>query len=169
MTASRGQAAASPLWRGYAGLLLAQCLVAAGFLLFRQPAGIPPLARAKAVAFVGGVICMAACLGWWLSQVSYRHSSTRPATAVAGGLAASLIRLAVPLGLLGWLQTDMAAKLLSKPLLGFLAETLVTSYLFLLFVDILLLALRCRQRHPAFLSVSDSVKQLTVDDTTPVD
>jgi hypothetical protein len=105
--------------------------------------------RAKAVAAISGLVVTAACGGWWLSQTAHRLSATSPATAVAGGLAASLIRLVVPLTLLGWLQTDWARELLSASLRGFLTETLITSYLFLLLVDILLHAMGSRPQCPA--------------------
>jgi hypothetical protein len=136
------------LYRGLAGLLLAQCLVAAGFLLLRQPAGIPPALRVKAVGFIGGIVATAACSCWWLSQAAGRLSATRPALAVAGGLAASLVRLAAPLVLLGWLQSDRAADLLTAPLRGLLTEMLITSYLVLLLIDILLHIAGRSQSHP---------------------
>lgn len=135
MTARRTSA---PLYRGLFGLIVSQILVAVGILLLRQPGGVPPTLRAKAVAAISGIVVTAACCGWWLSWATNRLSATSPATAVAGGLAASLIRLAVPLTLLGWLQTDLAGELLPAQLPGFLTETLITSYLVLLLVDILL-------------------------------
>jgi hypothetical protein len=138
MTSSGGRKDGMSLCRGLASLLLAQALVAAGLLLAHQPAGVPPALRAKAVAVIGGILAAAACGSWWLSHTTHRQSATRPAAAVAGGLAASLIRLAVPLTLLGWLQTDRAGELVSAPLQRFMTETLVTSYLVLLLVDILL-------------------------------
>ena len=140
------------LYRGLFGLLLAQVLVAVGILLLRQPGGVPPMLRAKAVAAVGGIVVAAACGGWWLSQAAHRLSATSPATAVAGGLAASLIRLVVPLTLLGWLQTDWAGGLVSAPLQGFLTETLIASYLVLLLVDILLHIAASRQGRPVVSS-----------------
>jgi hypothetical protein len=146
MTARRTDA---KLYRGLFGLLFAQVLVAVGILLLRQPGGVPPMLRAKAVAAISGLVVTAACGGWWLSQTAHRLSATSPATAVAGGLAASLIRLVVPLTLLGWLQTDWARELLSASLRGFLTETLITSYLFLLLVDILLHAMGSRPQCPA--------------------
>ena len=136
------------LFRGLAGLLLAQCLVAAGFLLLKAPAGIPPASRLKAVAAISGVVAAAACGGWWLSQSARRLSATRPALAVAGGLAASLVRLAAPLILLGWLQSGGAEHALTVPLQGLLTEMLVTSYLVLLLVDILLHVVSGRQHPP---------------------
>ena len=136
------------LFRGLAGLLLAQCLVAAGFLLLKAPAGIPPASRLKAVAAISGVVAAAACGGWWLSQSAGRLSATRPALAVAGGLAASLVRLAAPLILLGWLQSGGAEHALTVPLQGLLTEMLVTSYLVLLLVDILLHVVSGRQHPP---------------------
>lgn len=126
------------LFRGLTGLLLAQCLVAAGFLLVKAPAGIPPATRLKAVAAMSGMVAAAACGGWCLSQASHRLSASQPALAVAGGLAASLMRLAAPLILLGWLQSGGAADVLAAPLRQLLTETLITSYLVLLLVDILL-------------------------------
>ena len=143
----QGQPAAT-LFRGLAGLLLAQCLVAAGFLLLKAPAGIPPASRLKAVAAISGVVAAAACGGWWLSQAARRLSATRPALAVAGGLAASLVRLAAPLILLGWLQSGGAEHALTVPLQGLLTEMLVTSYLVLLLVDILLHIVGGRQHPP---------------------
>lgn len=136
------------LFRGLAGLLLAQCLVAAGFLLLKAPAGIPPASRLKAVAAISGVVAAAACGGWWLSQSARRLSATRPALAVTGGLAASLVRLAAPLILLGWLQSGGAEHALTVPLQGLLTEMLVTSYLVLLLVDILLHVVSGRQHPP---------------------
>ena len=144
---TQGQPAAT-LFRGLAGLLLAQCLVAAGFLLLKAPAGIPPASRLKAVAAISGVVAAAACGGWWLSQSARRLSATRPALAVAGGLAASLVRLAAPLILLGWLQSGGAEHALTVPLQGLLTEMLVTSYLVLLLVDILLHVVSGRQHPP---------------------
>lgn len=144
MTARRPHAT---LYRGLFSLLISQILVAAGILLLRQPGGVPPALRTKAVAAISGIVVTAACCGWWLSWATNRLAATSPATAVAGGLAASLIRLAVPLTLLGWLQTDLAGELLSVQLQGFLTETLITSYLVLLLVDILLHIAGGRQVH----------------------
>jgi hypothetical protein len=63
-------------------------------------------------------------------------------------LAASLIRLVVPLTVLGWLQTDLSGELVSASLQRFLTETLITSYLVLLLVDILLNITASRQGCP---------------------
>lgn len=145
MTARR---TGTTLYRGLFGLLLAQVLVAVGILLLRQPGGVPPMLRAKAVAAISGLVVTAACGGWWLSQTAHRLSATSPATAVAGGLAASLIRLVVPLTVLGWLQTDLSGELVSASLQRFLTETLITSYLVLLLVDILLNITASRQGCP---------------------
>ncbi len=149
MTARRTDAT---LYRGLFGLLFAQVLVAVGILLLRQPGGVPPMLRAKSVAAISGIVVTTACGGWWLSQATRRLSATSPATAVAGGLAASLIRLVVPLTMLGWLQTDRAGELVSASLQRFLTETLITSYLVLLLVDILLHIVASRQGCPDVLN-----------------
>lgn len=143
------------LGAGLAALLVAECLVAVAVLALRQPEGVPSEARLKVVTGVGVIILAAAGSGWWLSQASGRLSASRPAVAVAGGLAASLIRLAVPLLLLGWLQTADAMATLPAPLRTFLTETLVTSYLVLLLVDILLHIAGTRRLRPNRPAVSD--------------
>jgi hypothetical protein len=61
--------------------------------------GTPSLYRA--VAFTATVCGAAALTGWLVSRWPCRS----PATAVAASLAAVLVRLAVPLAALAWLQT----------------------------------------------------------------
>ncbi len=126
-----------PLWRGLLALVATQAMVAA-VLCTRTLPEIDESLRAKTVAAVSGITLTAASLGWLLTCSVSRQAASRPALAVAGGLAASLLRLAVPLAALGWLQLEGGGGHPEQPLRNFIAETIVASYLSLLLVDILL-------------------------------
>ena len=131
------------LWLGVLAFLAAQTLVAAGLVMQSDPSLEPGL-RAKTVAAVSGITLGAAVTAWILTQLANREAVTRPALAIAGGLAASLMRLTIPLLAVAWLQLEEARNSLSLSQREFIAETIVVSYLALLFVDILLNTLNGR-------------------------
>jgi len=135
-----------PLWAGCIAFFLAQTLVAASMVMRGDPS-LETALRAKTVAVVSGITLGAAVSAWILSGLAGREAVARPALAVAGGLAASLLRLTVPLMALAWLQFEDAVSKLPLPQREFMAETIVVSYLVLLFVDILLNTLNRRPQH----------------------
>jgi len=140
------QQARISLWLGVLAFLAAQTLVAAGLVMQSDPSLEPGL-RAKTVAAVSGITLGSAVSAWILTGLAGREAVARPALAVAGGLAASLLRLTVPLMALAWLQFEDAVSKLPLPQREFMAETIVVSYLVLLFVDILLNTLNRRPQH----------------------
>ena len=149
------------LWFGIFVLVATQAVVSAVFYTRTLP-GIDETLRAKTIATVSGITLSAASLGWLLTCSVGRQAASRPALAVAGGLAASLLRLAVPLTALGWLQLEGGGGRLDRPLQNFIAETIVASYLSLLLVDILL-HISSRSQRP----VSESAG-VPVDATPPL-
>ena len=126
-----------PLWAGVLAFFAAQVLVAVG-MTTRGDRAMGPYPRAKTIALMSGITLGAAVTAYILAQFASRKAARRPALAVAGGLAASLLRLTVPLSVLAWLQLEEPANGLPPSQRQFMAETIVVSYLVLLFVDILL-------------------------------
>lgn len=122
---------------GILSFLAAQLVVAAG-MSFRGELGTDGNFRAKTIAMVSGIALAASVTAWIITRLANRETVGRPALAVAGGLAASLLRLTVPLLVLAWLQLEETGNTLFPSQRRFMAETIVVSYLVLLFVDIVL-------------------------------
>lgn len=125
------------MWAGILSFLAAQLVVAAG-MSFRSELGVDGNFRAKTIAMVSGIALAASVTAWIITRLANRETVSRPALAVTGGLAASLLRLTVPLLVLAWLQLEETGNTLVPSQRRFMAETIVVSYLVLLFVDIVL-------------------------------
>ncbi len=123
---------------GLVCLLAAEFLVVAGCWACCRPDDVPPATVGKTIVGIGLFSLGTAAAGWWLTCRSSLSAATRPAVAVAGGLAASLVRLLPPLALLGWLQQGAGEDQFPPPLRAVAGGTLVASYLVLLLVAILL-------------------------------
>lgn len=92
--------AAGTLWTIYGILALGAVLCVAVLAALWLGDGSP--SRSRAIAFSAIVSGVAALSGW----IAARWPKRTPGMAVAGGLAAVALRLALPLAALGWLQTS---------------------------------------------------------------
>jgi hypothetical protein len=111
------------------GILLAAVLVA-----LAVGDGTPSFHRA--VAFTAAVCGGAALAGWIVSRWPCRS----PATAVAAGLAAILVRLAAPLAALAWLQSG------GETLRAAGADRLLVSFYLALLATDIVLNIACREK-----------------------
>ncbi len=122
---------------GFAILSAGQILIAA-VMISRNIPNLDAELRAKTVAVVSAITLSGAFLAWYVTCRTKKVASHQPALGIAGAITANLMRLIVPLLALGFFQISAAEVHWSEPLQNFARETLVTSYLVLLLLDILL-------------------------------
>jgi len=122
---------------GFAVLSVGQALTAA-VMISRNMPNVDAEIRAKAVVLVSAITLSGAFFAWYITSSTKKSASRQPGARISRALAANFIRLIMPLLALVFLQSDSTEVYLSKPLQNFIRETLLTSYLVLLLLDILL-------------------------------
>ena len=122
---------------GFAVLLAGQALTAT-VLISRNIPNVDAEIRVKAVVLVSAIALVGAFFAWYITSSTKKSASRQPGSRISRALAANFIRLIMPLLALVFLQSDSTEVYLSKPLQNFIRETLLTSYLVLLLLDILL-------------------------------
>ena len=122
---------------GFAVLLAGQALTAT-VLISRNIPNVDAEIRVKAVVLVSAIALVGAFFAWYITSSTKKSASRQPGSRISRALAANFIRLIMPLLALVFLQFDSTAVYSSKPLQNFIRETLLTSYLVLLLLDILL-------------------------------
>ena len=122
---------------GFAVLLAGQAL-SATVMITRNIPNVDTKIRAEAVVLVSAITLTGALSAWYITSSTKKSASHQPGTRVSRALAANFIRLVIPLLVLMFLQFNSTEVYSSKPLQNFIRETLLTSYLVLLLLDILL-------------------------------
>ena len=122
---------------GFAVLLAGQAL-SATVMITRNIPNVDIKIRAEAVVLVSAITLTGALSAWYITSSTKKSASHQPGTRVSRALAANFIRLVIPLLVLMFLQFNSTEVYSSKPLQNFIRETLLTSYLVLLLLDILL-------------------------------
>jgi len=107
---------------GFAVLSVGQALTAA-VMISRNMPNVDAEIRVKAVVLVSAITLSGAFFAWYITSSTKKSASRQPGA---------------PLLALVFLQSDSTEVYLSKPLQNFIRETLLTSYLVLLLLDILL-------------------------------
>ena len=122
---------------GFAVLLAGQAL-SATVMITRNIPNVDIKIRAEAVVLVSAITLTGALSAWYITSSTKKSASHQPGSRISRALAANFIRLIMPLLALVFLQFESTGVYSSKPLQNFIRETLLTSYLVLLLLDILL-------------------------------
>jgi hypothetical protein len=122
--------------------------------------------RAFAIGLPAGICLAGAIVAWLLGRWSV-DGNLLPANRVATGLMTVGLRLATPLAALAWFSVASYPRGSES---GLAARVLVTSYLILLWVDILLtVVVRGGRPHPGDLRLTDGMSKATCDQRHPTE
>ena len=122
---------------GFAVLSVGQALTAT-VMISRNVPNVDAEIRVKSVVLVSAITLSGAFFAWHITSSTKKSASRQPGSRISRALAANFIRLIMPLLALVFLQFESTGVYSSKPLQNFIRETLLTSYLVLLLLDILL-------------------------------